>query len=276
MKFEPRYAEENFNVPEQHELRDFFRLSLYLLGIVFGLYIVLGFAAEKIAERLPPRFETAIAAHFTGKLDDAAFPRTRDYLQQVLDRLVKTADLPDFQYKVTVQEQEEINALALPAGRIVIFSGLLDKLRSENELAMVLAHELGHYAHRDHLRGLGRGLVLLSITAALGLSGELPGFIAPSVQTFSLKYSREQEAAADIFALDLVVRSYGHAGGALDLFAMFEEQERNAPALFSTHPDSRWRRQNLAGRISQEGWPRKEVKPLPARLPFSEELSPQT
>lgn len=134
---------------------------------------------------------------------------------------------------------------------------------------MVLAHELGHYAHR-----VGRGLVLLAITAALGLSDVLPGFIAPSVQTFSLKYSREQEAAADLFALNLVVRSYGHAGGALDLFAMFDEQERQTPALFSTHPDSRWRRQNLADRINQEGWPRKEIKPLPARLPFAEELSP--
>ncbi|MGX9726219.1 MAG: M48 family metallopeptidase [Candidatus Electronema sp. VV] len=266
MKFEPRYAEENFNVPQQHELRDFFRLSLYLLGIVFGLYIVLGFAAEKIAERLPPRFEAAIAAHFTGKLDDSAFTRSRDYLQQTLDRLVKAADLPDFQYKVTVQEQDEINAIALPAGRIVVFSGLLDKLRSENEL--------GHYAHRDHLRGLGRGLVLLSITATLGLSDGLPSFIAPSVQTFSLKYSREQEAAADLFALNLVVRSYGHAGGALDLFAMFDEQERQTPALFSTHPDSRWRRQHLASRISQEGWPQKTVQSLPAKLPFAEEGSP--
>lgn len=273
MKFEPRYAEENFNVPEQRELRDFFRLSLYLLGIVFGLYIMLGFAAEKIAARLPPRFETAIAAHFTGKLDDAAFPRTRDYLQQTLDRLAKAAapELPDFQYKVTVQEQEEINAIALPAGRIVVFSGLLDKLRSENELAMVLAHELGHYAHRDHLRGLGRGLVLLSITAALGFSDGLPGFIAPSVQTFSLKYSREQEAAADNFALDLMFRAYGHAGGTLDLFAMFEKQEEKTPALFSTHPDSRWRQENLAGRIKKEGMPQRKAQPLPAKLPFAED-----
>jgi Zn-dependent protease with chaperone function len=269
MKFEPRYAEENFNVPEQHELRDFFRLSLYLLGAVFGLYMVFGFAAEKIAEQLPPRWERAIAASFAAGIDDAAFPRTSGYLQQVLDRLAAAADLPDFQYKVTVREQDEINAVALPAGRIVVFSGLLNKLRSENELAMVLAHELGHYAHRDHLRGLGRGLVLLSISAALGLADGLPSFIAPSVQVFNLKYSREQEAAADIFALDLVVRACGHAGGTLDVFAMFEEQQAKMPALFSTHPDSVWRQQHLVSCIKEKGYAQQAVRPLPAQLPFA-------
>ncbi len=39
---------------------------------------------------------------------------------------------------------------------MVVFTGLLEKMTSENELAFVLAHELGHYDHRDHLRGLGR------------------------------------------------------------------------------------------------------------------------
>ena len=46
-----------------------------------------------------------------------------------------------------------MNAVALPGGNIVVFAGLLKEIKSENELAMILGHELGHFAHRDHLRG---------------------------------------------------------------------------------------------------------------------------
>ncbi len=277
MKFEPRYAEENVNVSEQNPLLDFVRLSLLLLGILFGVYLVLGFAAEKIAERLPPNVEAALADSFAEQLDYKAFPRTRTYLQQVLNQLADNSHLSGFHWQVSVQDSPEINAVALPGGHIVVFTGLLATVKSENELAMVLAHELGHYAHRDHLRGLGRGLVLLSITAALGISGDLPSFIIPSLQTFSLKYSREQEAAADLFALDVVAQTYGHVGGALDLFQLFAQQEQkdsHIPAFFSTHPDAVWRLQAARKHIRQNNYAQAAVKALPraGKLPFPNDV----
>jgi len=274
MNFEPRYVEQNVNVPQHNHLGDFIRLSLWLLGIVFGIYLCLGFVAEKIAERLPPKYEMAIAGSFTSKLDYDAFPQTREYLQKVLDSLVaSSADLPSFSYKVSIYDLSDINAVALPAGNIVVFRGLLTQLKSENELAMILAHELGHYAHRDHLRGMGRGLVLLSIMTVLGLSGDGPGFIAPSVQTFSLKYSRDQESAADLYAIDLFVRTYGHVGGALDVFKVFEREKKGiiGPGVFSTHPDTIWRMQALERHIQMKKSSQGPVRPLPGSgvLPFA-------
>ncbi|MDP2157476.1 MAG: M48 family metallopeptidase [Nitrospirota bacterium] len=273
MNFEPRYVEQNVNVPHHNHLGDFIRLSLWLLGIVFGIYLCLGFAAEKIAERLPPKYEMAIAGSFTSKLDDGTFPQTREYLQKVLDSLVaSSADLPDFSYKVSIYDLSDSNAVALPAGNIVVFRGLLSQLKSENELAMILAHELGHYAHRDHLRGMGRGLVLLSIMTVLGLSGDGPGFIAPSVQTVSLKYSRDQESAADRYAIDLFARMYGHVGGALDVFKVLEREKKgiSGPGFFSTHPDTLWRMQALERYIQMKKSSQGSVRPLPGAgvLPF--------
>jgi Zn-dependent protease with chaperone function len=225
MKFEPGYLEKNVNVPTNNHFVEFLRLSLWLLGIVFGIYLVLDFAAERIAERLPPQYEKAIASGFISKLDQQDFPQTRAYLQKILDHLVAAAEnLPDFSYKIFVYDDKTVNAVALPAGNIVVFSGLLAELKTENELAMILAHELGHYAHRDHLRGLGRGLVILSIMTALGLSSDVPGFVSPAVQTLDLKFSRNQEAAADNFGVDLIVRTYGHAGGTLVVFKALERQ----------------------------------------------------
>jgi len=160
----------------------------------------------------------------------------------------------------------------LPAGNIVVFKGLLSELKTENEVAIILAHELGHYAHRDHLRGLGRGLVLMSIMTALGLSGDLPAFIAPSVQTFDLKHSRDRESAADRYAMDLFARAYGHAGGTLDVFKVLARQEHGIkrPDIVSTHPDTLWRMQALTNYLQLKKYPQGSIRPLPESgvLPF--------
>ncbi len=277
MKFEPRYIEENVNVPAKNHFGEFLRLSLWLAGIVFGTYLVLGFAAEKIAERLPSKYEEAMAGGFVSKLDQQAFLQTRAYLQNILDHLLASAEnLPEFSYKVFIHDDKIVNAMALPAGNIVVFSGLLAELKTENELAMILAHELGHYAHRDHLRGLGRWLVLLSITTALGLSGDVSGFVSPAVQTFDLKFSRDQEVAADNFGVDLVVHAYGHAGGTLDVFKALDRQDKGrikSPEFFSTHPDSIWRMQLLVSRLQLKKYPQRAAMPFPGLgvLPFPDD-----
>lgn len=266
MNFEPRYCEKNVNVTSQNHFGQFIRLSLWLLAIVFTVYFVLGYAADLIAERLPPKFETAIAAGIPSGIDRDDFPDTSAYLQNILDSLVASADdLPKFAYKVSVHDQAAVNAVALPGGHIVVYSGLLAELNTENEVAIVLAHELGHFAHRDHLHGLGRGLVLLTITAALGLSGDLPGFVAPSVQTFNLKYSRERESAADLYAADLFVRTYGHAGGIVEAFKVLARQERGykGPEVMATHPDILWRKQSLSDYLELKKYPEGPIRPLP-------------
>src|SRR3990172_5888627 len=273
MKFEPRYCEVNANIPSHNHFREFIRLSLWLLGIVFGIYFVLGYAAEKIAERLPPKIEAVIATAITSNFDHSDFPRTRKYLQKILDSLVSSSEgLPPFTYRVIVNDQDAVNAVALPAGNIVVFKGLLSELKTENEAAIILAHELGHYAHRDHLRGLGRGLVLMSITAAFGFSGDLPGFIAPSVQTFALKHSRDRESTADRYAVDLFARTYGHAGGTTDVFKVLARHEDGIkqPAILSTHPDTLWRMQKLASYVQQKKYPAGSIIRLPETgvLPF--------
>jgi len=273
MKFEPRYCEENVNVSEHNHFREFIRLSIWLIGIICSTYFVLGFAADMLAERLPPRLERAIAAGISSRFGQDDFPSTSVYLQKVLDSLVSSAEgLPKLTFKVSVSDEEHVNAIALPGGNIVVYKGLLAEMKSENEVAMILAHELGHYAHRDHLHGLGRGLVLLSIMAALGVSGDIPGFIAPSLQTFELKHSRDRESAADLFAMDTLVRSYGHAGGSIAAFKVLARQTQymKRPDFVSTHPDIAWRTESLANHIKDKKYPDGILKPLPGSgvLPF--------
>ena len=123
---------------------------------------------------------------------------------------------------------------------MVIFRGLLDEINSENELAYILGHELGHFIHRDHLRGLGRGLVLATAATFLfGSDNTLSQLVTGTVSFAQMKFSQKQEAAADLFALELINKHYGHTGGATDFFRrVIEKKEINKfRYFFSTHPD---------------------------------------
>lgn len=89
----------------------------------------------------------------------------------LLERLVASWPEAPFTFELALVEEEEPNAMALPGGAILLTSGLLETVDSENGLAFVLAHELGHYAHRDHLRSLSRGLALGAVMALVTGSG---------------------------------------------------------------------------------------------------------
>lgn len=277
MKFEPRHLDDNVNVTSTNHFGEFVRLSAWLVTIIFGIYLVLGIAAESLAEHLPPAYEKAMGGLFTSQLNNKDFPKTQVYAQGVLDGLVAKAEgLPVFTYKVFVEDKDVVNALALPAGNIVLFKGLLQEIRTENELAMVLAHELGHYANRDHLHGLGRGLVFISIASALGISGGLPAFISPAVQTLDLRFSRTQESLADDYGIDLVNRVYGHVGGSIDMFqvlATLDQKRTPSPEFLSSHPDSIWRIRSMAERIQTKSYLQKDPLAVPGKgmLPFADD-----
>lgn len=253
MKFEPKYVEENVNVPEQKHGREFLKFAAWLLGIVLGIYLLLGAMVDVLAVHVPPSIEESIGSSFDSQLAENPFPQTQEYIQKILDRMVaQSSGLPPFSYKVFVMAGEDVNAFALPGGRIVMMEGLLKEIKSENALAMVLGHELGHYVNRDQLRGLGRSLIFMTMATLLGMSGDTPGFLVPSLTALNYKFSRLQEEAADTYGLSLVFVTYGHVGGVLDLYDILGKLEEKYPRLsfFSTHPLSIERRGRLEDRIS--------------------------
>ena len=158
------------------------------------------------------------------------------------------------------------DALAFPGGLIGVTSGLLEQVETENELAFVLGHELGHFRNRDHLRSLGRGLVLgllLTVATGSGGSSQLLQF-APMLAERS--FAREQERESDSFGLELVYREYGHVAAADDFFRRIAEPgsplARQLEGYVSTHPLSETRVADLWALARQQGWPRRG-EPLP-------------
>ena len=168
MKYTPRLPVSEVNVTPRSALKEFVLLAGALTGIAVGIYLALGLAVDLIVPRLSVDFEKKLAGAFFSALESKpGRPEHERWVQALTDRLqTRCAGLP-YRLKIHVQESPAVNALALPGGHVVVFSGLLKTITSENELAFILAHEMGHFKHRDHLRAAGRALVLMTISAAL-------------------------------------------------------------------------------------------------------------
>lgn len=224
------------------------------LGAVAGLvFVVAPGAADRLAELTPPARAArlgeasaeAAARRYAGRaLADAQCraPEGRRALDALLARLRRGApDAPAF--SVAVLRAPGVNALALPGGRILLFSGMIDAARTPEELAGVLAHELAHVEAKDPLRESYRAA---GTTAVLGmLAGDLAGGAAAAAMAnaaLSGAYRMEAETAADARALAMLAAAglpSSPLGAVFDRLAA-EGGGRDA-VHFATHPDLRAR-----------------------------------
>lgn len=239
MKFEPKELERNVNVSETSPLRELFVLLGGALVVILGIYIALGFAVDLLAPHVPAKVDRSIGALFARPLEYIDTTAETKRLQRLLDDLARDFPIEEMQFRIFLTENPQANAFALPGGNIVVFSGLLNEAASENELAFVLAHELGHFANRDHLKAFGRGLIVLTLAMTiLGEDSSVTQLFLNSLTNVEMKFSQRQERAADLWAVDLLNRKYGHAGGACDFLKRIGGREKQGrfQYYFKSHP----------------------------------------
>jgi Zn-dependent protease with chaperone function len=270
VKFSARLPETNVNVSPTHPLKELALLAGGLLAIVVGLYLALGLAVDLIVPRLSMDLEKKLAGAFIGEFaqSDEVASSTRT-LQALVDRLQEDCAPLPYSITVHVQESAAVNAAALPGGHMVVFTGLLAETTSENELAFVLAHELGHFAHRDHLRGLGRALVLMTASAMLlGADNSINSMIGQGITLTELSFSRRQETHADEFALETLFCHYGHVADATAFFGKIPEDDDPGRFghYFASHPENRRRIHHLEDLARERGYPTGQPFPLPPDL----------
>lgn len=269
MRYVPKLPTENVNISKTHPLKEFFKLFIGLLVILICLYIILGLLVDFVATALPEDIEDSLGRFYKplweGKSIEA--PEVTS-IQELLDSLSAQLNPPK-SYHVHIIPSKQSNALALPGKRIIIFSSLLSELDSENELAFVLGHELGHFQNKDHLRALGRGLVLFVFSNIFfGQDNALYRIIGDSLRNTEMKFSQRQETAADFFALKLVVGRYGHATGVVSFLEKIKNKRAGAEWLdfFRSHPHPAARIRAIEKIIAQEGYRSHPPRTLDARL----------
>ncbi|MDJ0778202.1 MAG: M48 family metallopeptidase [Gammaproteobacteria bacterium] len=270
MDYEPKIIPEGINTSREHPLREFFLLVGGISLVVVLLVSVLAASADFLLGYIPVEKENQWFAQrhdsSAGDTGPAAEREVEAYLQQLSNRLRDPAR-PGFRFDLSLLENPAPNAFVLPGGHIVVTSGLLDAVESENGLAMVVAHEMAHQYHRHPLRSLGRGVVialaLVAISGADG-SGLAQQFVGGTAVLTQLGYSREQEREADATGLELLLRQYGHSGGAVEFFAAVRElplADDEPPVFLSTHPGIDERIDMLQAHARHNDGP---ITPLPA------------
>lgn len=277
---ENRLPAEGISSSLEHPLKEFaWLLAAGLVTLLFVAWLI-GWGARWLAPKLPFASEVALAERLIDRVQAPADARQSAALQRLADRVAATMALPaGMQIVVQVDPSGAVNAFATIGGRIRVHRGLLVKLRSEDELAALLAHEVAHVKHRHIAASLGRGVglsLLIGLVSADAGAAVAQAALNGAAELALLGYSREQEREADGEALAALVRLYGHAGG---MFALFDRlgdglgdrpgdpETDGLPAAFSTHPLTAERRHTLRAQACRSGWPLSgTTTPLPREL----------
>jgi Peptidase family M48 len=212
------------------------------LSIVAVIWFGLPLAADRLAPLVPPSLERRIgdaaegqiSAMFGGKpcngaAGGAAFNK--------LMKEISTAAGINTPVRAAVLDTPVPNAFALPGGKVFLFNGLLARSNDPDEVAGVLAHELGHVRHRDNTRNMiysgGTSFLIGLLFGDVTGSGAL---LFGSRSLFTASYSRDAEQNADDFAIDVMHRLGRPTKPMGDLIFRITGKEDKTLSILANHP----------------------------------------
>lgn len=156
----------------------------------------------------------------------------------ITSRLTGNIGVTDYDYHFRVIKNPEVNAFTLPGGNIFVFSGLIEFSEHPEEVAAVLAHEIGHVEKRHVVSKLVKELGL-ALIIGIFTSGD-PVIITEIGKTvLSTVFDREQEREADQFGLDLLARSNVSPQSMATFFRRLEREKgtyNESLEILMTHP----------------------------------------
>jgi len=185
-------------------------------------------------------------------------------VQGITQRLVEHSTRPEFRwypYTIKVVDSPEVNAFSLPGGPVYLNIGMIELAENEDELAAVIAHEMGHVAARhatERMTTLELSQMALYVAFAavggvspLALQGTRLAYILGVLQ-----YSRDMESEADELGLELMESAGYDPRGMLGILGHIEAERREEPVLLerllSSHPLPDARLEAVAARIDSE------------------------
>jgi len=165
----------------------------------------------------------------------------RAALDKVVKRLESAASLR-LPLRSTVIRRPEANALALPGGQIYIFRGLIEKADNADEVAGVIAHEIGHVANRDGTKGVLQGAGLSFLFGMLLGDFVGGGAVVLAARTvLQSSYSREAESAADRYAAELMKKTQGDTRALATMLDKIGGATEPGMKILLDHPETKAR-----------------------------------
>ena len=248
------------------------RVGMALGAIAVMIFVILPSLANTLANYIPIEREVAWGKSVVGQMErflggtraqglTCSNPEGVAALDKMTAKLTAGADM-NYDLNVGVFNHQMVNAFAAPGGQIVIMRGLIERAKFPGEVAAVLAHEIGHVEARDTTRAALRtagsaGLLSLVLGDFAGGSA----VVVVAEYTLNASYTREAEAQADVFALNMMQSASADAAALGTFFDRLADVERAMPDLpvyLSSHPDTKARAE--AARIFAKN--QRDTKPI--------------
>ncbi len=188
--------------------------------------------------------------------------RTNAYVDCVATAVTQAVQGPKAgtDWEVVVFQSPEVNAFALPGGKIGVYSGMLSVATNQDELAAVIAHEVAHVlaSHSNerisqaYAADVGAQLVSVAAGGTSAQQGQLYALLGMGTQVgVLLPFGRAQESEADLVGLDLMARAGFDPRRAPDLWRNMARRASasTTPEFLSTHPSHATRIQQLEKRL---------------------------
>jgi predicted Zn-dependent protease len=218
---------------------------------VTGQPILVGLS-EKDEADIDRRYSANQFSRDYGVVQDASLNR---YVNEVMTGLARTSHRPQVGYSGQVVNATYVNAYTFPGGSMAATRGILLDLESEDELAALLGHELGHVNARHSAQQAGQSMVASAVVTAAAIAvaasdARNAGLYAQAAQLFGsigssallASYSRDNEREADALGMQYMTRAGYNPQGMVELMEMLNTQHREQPGLletmFATHPMS--------------------------------------
>ena len=189
-------------------------------------------------------------------------------------------DAPKWDWEINVINSPELNAWCMPGGKIVVYSGIIKKLKlTDAELAAIMGHEIAH-ALREHGRERASEAMLKQFgLQAIALGTGIKGSYLDAVNlvtdvTFTLPFSRIHEREADRIGVELAARAGYNPFAAVKVWKKMSKIAKNAPPeLLSTHPSNKSRMKDLQ-KFAKKVYPlyveackKRGIPPQPPKVP---------
>lgn len=237
--------EGNVNVSPENPVGELFRYLFAIFLIILFVYLFADFFSYVCITFMPYKTQQKVESlisktgNYQKKEEIHKYDDIKNRIISYDSNLYKKKD-----FSIYKDSSKEINAYIVPDGSIFLTEGLLKNVENEEMMTFVLAHEIGHYVHRDHLRSLGRGVIVLIFSSILSSSGGDISSVTSSIQDIAgITYSKNQETNADKYAANVVKKIYGNTNGAIQFFKMLDEKSKYPEFLeyISSHPSTKSR-----------------------------------
>lgn len=169
--------------------------------------------------------------------------KLQERVDKIGQKLAATSERKYLVFHFAVLKGDDVNAFSLPGGYVYIFEGLVKKVKSDDELAAVIGHEIGHISARHNVKrlqgALGSSLLLVLSSLSTG-NGNAQAESGRAINELMMEYSRDDEVTADKLSVKYLKNSGYNPEAVVSFLTTLKEIMEKAPIkpyrYYKTHP----------------------------------------